>query len=217
MTILLAALLALQADDKKDLKPVVAKMDKLKSYRCVVTLDVGGEKSVMEGEYVDGTLHLRGPKSEIAQRGEKTLVKPKDGEWKEAKRGKDMKAPHEAVAKLADMVPVLKKEKSDHISGVTVDVYAYSLGADGARKAYEESGAGIASAFAESFVDWTKTKNGILFYVGRNDDLFYRVQQRFQGRTKGAKELDNSVTIEFSRFNAAKLSLPKEILDQLKE
>lgn len=210
-------LLACQADDKKDMKVVVEKMNALKSYKCVITFDSAGKKTVVDCVSAEGILHYKSENGEIARNDQTTFVK-KDGEWRELKRVPEKaKAPHEQVENLINLVPALKKEKSGHIAGQTVDIYAYALGADQASKAYDEAGKGIASAWHDSFVDWTKTKNGLLFYVGRNNDLMYKVEQKFSGKSKTTgKDADQVVTMEFSQFNAAKHSLPDDIKGKLK-
>jgi hypothetical protein len=214
---ILLLLLLVQADDKKDLTAVVARMNALKSYRCVLTFESAGKKNVVEVVWADGFLHYKSEDGELARNDSTAFVK-KDGEWREIKRAPEKaKAPHETVEKLVDLVPALKKEKSDKVAGVTVDVYAYALGPAEAAKAYEDAGKGIASTWHDSFVDWTKTKNGVVFWVGRRDDLVYKLEQRFAGRTKGSgKESEHVLTMEFSLFNAAKHSLPDDVKARLK-
>ena len=203
---ILLALLVFQTDDKKDLKVSAEKMAKVKSYQFRVALESGSEMSTHEGEFADGTVHVKSEKGEAARHGDVRLFKPKGGDWKEMARGGKREAePHEWIERIVALVPALKKERSDKVQGVTVDVYVYALEAAAAKKAFEVGGIG------PLFVDWTKTKNGILIYVGRADDLIYRVELRAD-----AGKMSTGVTVDFSRFNQTKLSLPKEILDRLK-
>lgn len=207
----------LQADDKKDLKVSVEKMKKVKSYEYRVTSVNGADKSVFDGEYVDGALHLRSEKGELARKGGTKLHKPKDGEWKELPRiGRgelaDAVEPHDWVEKMVALVPALKKERSEKVQGVTTDVYVFSLEAMAAKGAFEAAGLPFLGGL---WVDWTQTKNGLLFYVGR-DDLVYRVEQRLSGKTKDKKPVTVTVTLDFSRFNQAKLNVPEDVRAKLK-
>jgi hypothetical protein len=211
---LLAACLCLQ-DAKKDLREACDKMDKARSYRFSVKVTLGGEEKLsVEGEYAaPGLLHARSDKVETARFGEKKLVK-RDGEWKEpgplAQRQADPPLPHEWVRKVAEQCPALKKEKSSKIGPVTVDLYVHALAFDAARKSYEAAGMPLWGALP----DWSKTQNGVVFSVGR-DDLFYRVEQRFDGRSKDDKKIENLIVIEFSDFGKARVDLPDDVRERL--
>ena len=219
MGYLLIALVLLQQDDKKkDLKEACDKMDKLKSYHFSVKVTVGGEeKGTFEGEYfAPEAIHVRTEKGETARNGDKKMMKLKDEEWREAKKlprkleGDELTAPHEWVRKIAEMCPALKKEKSGKIGNVTVDIYVYTLAGDNAKKSFESAGMPLWG----SMIDWTKTQNGVLFYVGR-DDLVYKVEQRFDGKGKDDKKVENQVVIEFSDMGKAKCKLPDDVKEKL--
>lgn len=213
--LLLLTLVGLQ-DQKKDLKAVNEKMAKLKSYHFSVKLIVdGADKLTLDGEYfAPEALHVRSDKTEVARNGDKKLVKGKDEEWKEPVKTRrkseadDAAMPHEWVKKMSDECGLVKREKSDKIGNVTVDIYVGAPGGESAKKAAE--GGGI--PFIASIVDWTKTKNGILFSVGR-DDLYYRVEQRFDSERPGGKS--GSIVIEFSEFDRAKCLLPDDVKKRL--
>jgi hypothetical protein len=212
----LILLLALPQDSKKDLREACAAMDQAKSYRFSIRLTVGGEERLsVTGEYeAPGLIHTKSERSETARNGDRKLTKGKDGEWKEpgplARRLDDPPLPHEWVRKLAEQCPALKKEKSSKIGATTVDLYVHSLAHDAARKSYESAGLPLWAAAP----DWSKTQNGLVFFVGR-DDLIHRVEQRFDGRGKDDQKIDNRIVIEFSEFGKAKVSLPEDVRAKL--
>lgn len=211
----LLGLLFLQAP--KDLKESSAAMEKLKSYRFTIKVTHKGEpRPGMEGEYfAPGVLHLRTEKGEFARHGDTRLVK-RDGEWVEPARlprkleAQDAAMPHDWVRKIAEQCPALKKEKSAKIGAATVDIYVHSLAHDAARKSFEGGGMPLIG----SVMDWSKTQNGVLFYIGR-DDLVYKVEQRIDGRDRDDKKIDHLVVIEFSEFNKARSKLPPEVKAKL--
>jgi len=215
-TIGLALLALLLQDTKKDLKEACGRMDQLKSYHFTLkSLHEGEEKFAIEGEYhAPAVLHIRSDRNETARNGEKKLVREKDGEWKEpgllARKLPEVPLPHEVLRKIVDQVPALKKEKSTKIGAVTVDIYVHSLANEGARKAFEAA----AMPLLGSMADWTKTQNGILFYVGR-DDLIYKVEQRLDGKTKDDKKIDHQLILEFGEMGRAKLQLPEAVKEKL--
>lgn len=202
----------LQADDKKDVEAALARLKQLKSYQVKVTVENSAGRTEIEGEFSEETLYLRSPKADLARRGDRVLLKLKDGEWRESKSPRAAKDPRESVEKLVANAPVFKKERSDKIRNVTVDVYAYSLEQDAARRAYEEAGKGLAETWHESFVDWTKAKNGVLIYVGRSDRMIHRAEQRISGGSAKPVVID----IDFAQFNMAKLTLPADVRERLK-
>lgn len=212
-TAFLVVLALLPQDQKKDLKAVNEKMEKLKSYRFTIKAVVDGqEKLSLEGEYWSpDAIHIRSDKGEFAKKGDVKLQKTGDEEWKEPGKLRkkldtaDTTMPHEWVAKMAADAGAIKREKSDKIGNVTVDIYVWSPAADQFQRAVEGGGHPIFGSLA----DWTKTKNGILFYVGR-DDLYHRVEQRFDSERKSG-----SIVIEFSEFGRAKCSLPDDVKTKL--
>jgi len=211
-----AALSLLLQDPKKDLKEACEKMAQVRSYHFTIkALHEGEEKLSVEGEYqAPDVLHVRGEKSETVKKGDRKLVKEKDGEWKEpgplARKLFDPAPPHEWVHKIVEQCPTLKKEKTTKIRAVTVDLYVHSLANEGARKAFEAGGLPLWGSMA----DWSKTQNGLIFSLGR-DDLIYRVEQRVDGKAKDDKKIDHQVIIEFSEFGKAKLQLPEAVRDKL--
>ena len=213
----LASVLALLLQDqKKDLKEACEKMNQLKSYHFTLkSLHEGEEKSSLEGEFhAPDILHVRSDKNETLKKGERRFAKEKDGEWKEqgplARKLFDPPPPHEWVHKIVEQCPTLKKEKSTKIEGVTVDIYVHSLANEGGRKAFEAGGMPLWGSLA----DWSKTKNGVLFYLGR-DDLVYKVEQRLDGKSKDDKKIDHQVIMEFSEFGKAKLQVPDGVREKL--
>src|SRR5262245_17213826 len=213
----LAAILALLLQDQnKDLKEACTRMDQVRSYHFTIkSLHEGEEKSAIEGEYVaPDLLHVRSEKSESVKKGERKLVKEKDGEWKEpgplARKLFDPSPPHEWVRKLVEPCPAPKKEKSTKIGSATVDIHVHSLAHESARKSFEAGGMPLIGSVA----DWSKTQNGVLFYVGR-DDLFYKVELRLDGKSKDDKKIDRQVLIEFSDFGKAKPQIPDAAREKL--
>ncbi len=207
----------LPQDQKKDLKAVNEKMEKAKSYRFTLKVTVEKEEKLsLEGEFfAPDALHLRSDKGEFARKGDRKLSKAEnEDEWKEprakGRRGEvdEANMPHDWAIKMAEQAPIVKREKSDKIGAVTVDIYVYALGADGAKKAAEAGG----HPFVASVVDWSKTKNGLLFSVGR-DDLYYRVEQRFDSERPGGKS--GTIVLEFSDYGRAKCALPDEVKKRL--
>ncbi len=215
-------------EEKKDLKAVNESMAKLKSYHYTLTVTVNDEKkAAFEGEWFivseggradrverlgGDAIHSRWDGGEMARKGDVKLVKLKDGEWKEAKPGRkdeDPTMPHEWAAKMSEHAGSIKREKSSKIGAVTVDIYVALPGGEGAKKAAEGGGLGL----LPSLVDWTKSKNAILFSVGR-DDLYRRVEQRFEVEGKEPKK--GAIVMEFSELNAAKCRLPDEVKKKLK-
>jgi hypothetical protein len=198
-------------DQKKDLKAVNEKMAKVKSYHFTIkAVSDGQEKLALEGEYfAPDAIHIRSDKGEFASKGDVKLQKTGDEEWKEpGKLRKKLEAadttmPHEWVAKMADEAGAIKREKSDKIGSVTVDLYVAAPGGDAAKRA--ASGHPLWA----SVVDWTKAENAIIFSVGR-DDLYYRVEQRYDLAKK-----NGSITIEFSDFGRAKCTLPEDVKTKL--
>jgi len=213
LPILLALLLQ---ESNKDLKEACAKMDQVRSYHFTIkSLHEGEEKSSSEGEYVaPDLLHLRGERSESVKKGERRLIKERDGEWKEpgplARKLFDPVPPHDWVRKLVEPCPPLKKEKSTKIGSTTVDIYVHSLAHETARKSFEAGGMPLIGSVA----DWSKTQNGVLFYVGR-DDLIYRVEFRVDGKAKDDKKIERQVIIEFSDFGKAKPQIPEPAREKL--
>ncbi|MBI2899521.1 MAG: hypothetical protein HYY17_05010 [Planctomycetes bacterium] len=208
---------ALQADDKKELEAIMARMKLLKNYSCVVAIDGVGEKTTIECSVADGTLYVRSPKAEVVRKGTKTLTRPKDGEWKEGPPAKDdFKQPYEAAAILVSKAPAFKKERTDKIRGVTVVVYAYSFEANAAKDALKESGAGLWQAWVESIADWSRAKNGVLVYVSCNDKLVLRVEQRVTVPAKVGKARTMTLDLDFGDFGTTKLNLPEEVKAKLK-
>lgn len=210
--LLLALLLQ---DQKKDLKEACGRTGQARSYHFTIkALHEGEEKFSIDGEFhAPDVLHVRGERTESVRKGDRKLVKDRDGEWKEPgplARPGHPHPPHEWVQKIAENVPALKKEKSTKIGGVTVDVYVHSLANENARKAFEGGGLPLLGSVA----DWSKTQNGVLFYVGR-DDLIYKVEQRADGRSKDDKKIDRQVIIEFSDFGKAKMQLPEAVREKL--
>jgi hypothetical protein len=203
-------------DQKKDLKEACEKMNQLKSYHFTMkSLHEGEEKFSMEGEFhAPDILHIRSDKSETAKKGDRRFAKEKDGEWKEqgplARKLFDPPPPHEWVHKIVEQCPTLRKEKSTKIGAVTVDLYVHSLANEAARKSYESAGMPLWGSLA----DWSKTQNGVIFSLGR-DDLVYRVEQRFDGKSKDDKKIDHQVILEFSDFGKAKLQIPEAVREKL--
>jgi hypothetical protein len=217
MKIALAAFLALLLQEaNKDLKEACAKMEQVRSYHFTIkSLHEGEEKHSSEGEFVaPDLLHLRSEKSESVKKGDHRLVKEKDGDWKEpgplARKLFDPTAPHEWVRKFVEQCPPLKREKSTKIGAVTVDIYVHSLGHESARKSFEGGGMPLIGSVA----DWSKTQNGMLFYIGR-DDLIYKVEMRVDGKSKDDKKIDRQVIIEFSDFGKAKPQIPDAAREKL--
>ena len=205
-----------EGDSNKDLKDACARMDQLRSYHFTIkSLHEGEEKNSIEGEYVaPDLLHVRSDKSESVKKGDRKLVKEKDGEWKEpgplARKLFDPAPPHEWVRKLIEPCPPLKREKSTKIGAATVDIYVHSLGHESARKSFEAGGMPLIGSVA----DWSKTQNGLLFYIGR-DDLVYKVELRLDGKSKDDKKIDRQVVIEFSDFGRAKPQIPEAAREKL--
>ena len=217
MKIAFAGLLALLLQESnKDLKEACAKMDQVRSYHFTIkSLHEGEEKHASEGEYFSpDVLHTRSEKSESAKKGDRRLVKGRDGEWKEpgplAGKLFDPAPPHEWVRKLVEGCPPLKREKSTKIGSTTVDIYVHSLGHETARKSFEGGGMPLLGSVA----DWSKTQNGVLLYIGR-DDLVYKVEYRLDGKSKDDKKIDRQVVIEFSDFGKAKLQIPEPAREKL--
>jgi hypothetical protein len=211
---ILVMLMGLLQDEKRDLKAVNEAMAKLKNYHYTLTVTVNDEKkAAFEGEWMGGdSIHSRWDGGEMARKGDVKLVKLKDGEWKEAKPGRkddDPTMPHEWAARMAEHAGAIKREKSSKIGAVTVDLYVALPGGEAAKKAAEGGGLGL----LPSLVDWTKSKNAILFSVGR-DDLYRRVEQRFEVEGKEPKK--GAIVMEFSELNAAKCRLPDEVRKKLK-
>jgi hypothetical protein len=210
----LLALLLQEAN--KDLKEAAAKMEQLRSYHYTMkVLHEGEEKHSSEGEsFAPDVLHVRGEKTESVKKGDRKLVKDKDGEWKEsgplARKLFDPAPPHELVRKLIEQCPPLKKEKSTKIGSATVDLYVHSLGHESARKSFESGGLPLLGSVA----DWSKTQNGVLFYIGR-DDLVYKVEFRMDGKAKDDKKIDRQIVIEFSDFGKAKSQIPEPAREKL--
>ena len=100
--------------------------------------------------------------------------------------------------------------RSDKIGAATVDVYVHSLGHESARKSFEGGGMPLIGSVA----DWSKTQNGMLFTIGR-DDLIYRVEMRVDGKSKDDKKIDRQVIIEFSDFGKAKPQIPDAAREKL--
>lgn len=213
---MLALLVLVPQDEKKDLKEACAKMDKASSYHFAIKVALDGEEKLsVEGEYLAPSfLHTRTDRTESARNGATRLVKAKDGEWKEpgplARRADDPPLPHEWVRRAVEHVPALKKEKSAKIGSVTVDLYVHSLSHEAARKAFEAGGLPLLG----SAVDWSKTQNGLVYWVGR-DDLVYRVEQRLDGRARDDQKIDKRVVLEFSEFGKAKCRLPEDVREKL--
>jgi hypothetical protein len=217
MKILLALLVLVPQTGKKDLKRSCDRMERLKSYHFLVTLETNGEKkTIMEGDYfAPDAVHLKIGEVEAARKGDKTLVKKGDA-WEEPKprAGKkepsELKLPHDWVRKMVEGIPELKREKSTKLDGVTVDIYVHSLLHGAARKAFEGGGMPlIGSGF-----DWSKTTNGALFYVDRSD-LFRKVELRTKGIGLGRKPFSRVVEITFSNLNRVRCRLPKEVRREL--
>jgi len=215
----LLALFTVTQEMARELKPVCDNMDKVKSYHFVIkVIQDEKEKAFVEGEYFfSGAMHARMEKIEIAKAGDKRYIK-KDGEWKKApsrpnpgkaaQREEDLSRPHEWARRIVGHCPEVKREKSTKIGAVPVDIYVHSLRLEAARKSFEGGGMPVIG----SVIDWSKTKNGVLFYVGR-DDLLYRVDQRLDGN--GDKKVDRELIIEFSEFNVAKCRLPDDLKENL--
>jgi hypothetical protein len=199
-------------DQKKDLKDVNEKMAKLKSYHFKVTVTLADEvKLAYEGEFfAPGLTHARFEKAEVARHGEKRMVK-KDGEWKEAKLGRreeaDPTLPHEWAAKMAEECGAVKREKSTKLGSTTADIYVGAPGGEAAKRLAEHGGSLLAG-----LVDWTKARNAILFYVGR-DDRYHRIEQRFEGGRKEDKS--GTIVMEFAEFDSAKSKLPEDVRKKL--
>jgi len=217
MKIALAALAALLLQDAtRDMKDACAKMDQVRSYHYTIkALHEGEEKHSSEGEYqAPDLLHVRSERNETVKKGERKLLKEKDGEWKEPgplmRKLIDPAPPHEWVRKLLEPCPPLKKEKSTKIGSTTVDIYVHSLAHETARKSFEAGGMPLIGSVA----DWSKTQNGVLFYIGR-DDLVYKVELRVDGHAKDDKKIDRQVIIEFSDFGRAKLQIPEAAREKL--
>lgn len=191
---------------------------KLASYRFSLKItQAGEEKQAFEGEAFGGdAVHLRSERGESARGTGKKLVKRAGEEWTEAgplaKRleSDDPALPHDWAAKLAALAADAKKEKSAKIGAATVDVWVHSLAHERARESLEAGGLPLWGSVA----DWSKTSNGVLFYVGR-DGLLYRVEQRFNGRTKDGKKLETSIVLEFSEHGKAPCRLPPEIREKI--
>lgn len=215
-TVLGSLLLLLLQEANKDLKEAAARMDQLRSYHYTLkVLHEGEEKHSSEGEFfAPDVLHVRGEKSESVRKGDRKLVKDKEGDWKEpgplARKLLDPAPPHELVRKLVEPCPPLKREKSTKIGSATVDIYVHSLGHESARKSFESGGLPLIGSVA----DWSKTQNGVLFYIGR-DDLVYKVEFRMDGRSKDDKKIDRQIVIEFSDFGKAKLQVPEPVREKL--
>lgn len=219
MKLALLLLCLVQDAQMKDLKQACDRMDKLQSYHFKIHVLVGpAEPTVIEGEFVaPSLLHLRSEKFEAAFNGAKKLLKLEGADWAEpAGRGgrrnrlQDAVPPHQWVRKIVEKCPTLKREKSAKIGSTTVDIYVHSLSMNEARDSLEAAG----MPFWASLADWSKTKNGVLFYVGR-DDLVYKVEQRFQGANRDGRKLDNTITLEFSEWNRAKVRLPDDVKARL--
>jgi hypothetical protein len=217
MRIALASVLALLLQEaNKDLKEAAAKMEQLRSYHYTMkVLHEGEEKHSSEGEFfAPDVLHVRSEKSESVKKGDRKLVKDKDGDWKEpgplARKLFDPAPPHELVRKLVDSCPPLKREKSTKIGAATVDVYVHSLGHESARKSFESGGLPLIGSVS----DWSKTQNGVLFTIGR-DDPVYKVEFRMDGKSKDDKKIDRQILIEFSDFGKAKLQVPEAAREKL--
>ncbi len=194
---------------------LVAKMKDVSSYQYRVTAIAGKDKRIYQGEYADATLHTVTPEAEYAISKTKRLTQPKGGEWEQLPRlrARAIHAPHEWVAQLAALSPNLKKVRSDKVQGVTVDVWVYDLETAVAQKAMAISGLpGMAELLGLS--DGTKTKNGLLYYVGRADKLVYRVELRADAEVNQAP-VQKIVTLDFTMFNRAKLILPPKVLEML--
>jgi hypothetical protein len=91
-----------------------------------------------------------------------------------------------------------------------VDLYVHSLRNEQARTSFEAAGLPLLGSVA----DWTKTTNGVIFSVGR-DDLVCRVEQRFDGRSRDDQKIDAVVLLEFSEFGKARSRLSPEVQARL--
>ena len=208
----------LARDPKKDILEACDRMDRVPSYHFSVKIVQGGkEKGSFEGEvFSQGVFHVRSEKGESLRAGDRRFLKARDGEWKEVpvrSRGgetPEVNHPHDWARKVAAQCPVLKKEKSSRIGPVTVDIYVCSLRHDAARKSLEAGGMPLWANAA----DWTKTENGVLFYLGR-DNLLYRLEQRFDGRSTDDQKIDNFISIEFSDFGKARCRLPDDLKEKI--
>jgi hypothetical protein len=109
---------------------------------------------------------------------------------------------------MADGASAVKREKSTKLGATTVDIYVHALGGEAAKKAAEAGGLGL----LPSLVDWTKARNAVLFYVGR-EDLYHRVEQKFD--LDGKAEKSGSIVLEFSEFNKASCRLPDDVRKKL--
>jgi hypothetical protein len=211
----LLALAALLQEGRSEIVQSCEALSKVPSYHFTVKITHAGEERSLEGEVFKGeAIHLRSDRVESARSGAKRMVKPAGGDWKEppVRRADadEPTMPHEWAAKLASLSADAKKEKSTKIGNATVDVWVHSLAREKARESLEAGGMPLWG----SLTDWTKTSNGILFYVGR-DRVLYRIEQRFDGKTKDGKKLENSIVLEFSDLGKAACRLPAEIREKI--
>ena len=106
---------------------------------------------------------------------------------------------------LAALVTSTKKERSAKVNGKTVDVYVNNLPREKARKALESNGQG----FGAARLDFTPTKTGLMFHVGRWDGILYRVEQIYSVGKSGREDDDVKIQIDFLKVGKSKL--PAEV------
>lgn len=149
----------------------------------------------------DDTLYVEGEKLTTYMTGGKKWVKSAGGEWKPARRTDDVRAPHAIAAKLAERAKKARKERSEKIGSVTVDVWTCNLEKEAAKEALEENGAIVRWFWAE----FSPTQTGLMFYVGRSDGILHRVEQVYSKGETSRRDDDLKITLDFTDLGKAKL------------
>ena len=207
MEVVLLLFLSFSQDKSAEVEKSIQKLDQAKSFVYQLRVQKKGGDLDLEGALAGEILWLKGEQGEVVRKGSKVLARGDGGVWKKA-RGQTLKNldkfrdPRTFVRKLSKNAGGMKKEKSGRIGKVTVDIYVASLGKENVTEAFESSGMPLWG----SMIDWTKTKNGVLFYVSRSGKDLLRVEVR-----KGAET--PAVVIDLGDFNRARI--PKEALDAL--
>ena len=207
MELVLLFFLLFSQDKSAEVEKAIKKLDQAKSFEYQLQIRKKGGNLELEGVLLGEILWLKGEQGEVVRKGAKVLARIDGGEWKKA-RGSTLKNldkfrdPRAFVRQLSKNAGGMKKEKSGRIGKTTVDIYVASAGKENVKEAFESSGMPLWG----SMVDWTKTKNGVLFYVSRSGKDLLRVEVR-----KGAKT--PAVVIDLTEFNRARI--PKEAVEAL--
>lgn len=222
---LAVVLLGILQQDRENLLTGIGRLMEQKSYRWSRAVRMADQEQVFTGVYVSPDLvTLRTASREVVVKGDKAAVKsgmdwrPKDKlKDRVAQRlVKELKPPHEHLARLVEKLEKVCRGEEQEIERVKCSSFQGTVAGDALKEIVIESLHDLASL--GSMIDWTASTAKIVIYVGPKDLLPRKVEQEttFVFHRNASGPIIQTIVTEYREFDKVTLTLDaqaREILE----